>query len=129
MALLKQWLVLIRYLCEKFTRVCSTNTGQLKDFIFINAATKPIQSGNILDPCTPKGYIQDMGLEKSSPSSPTEKKAYLSDLHPSGNFSECRSASLMLLRKGRGLLLTQIECSSLYVVNGNSLSTHVKPMD
>lgn len=64
-------------------------------------ATESIQRGNRLDPCTPKGYIHDMELEKLSPSSLTEKKTYLSDLHPSGNFSECRSASLTLLQKGR----------------------------
>ncbi|CAK9136344.1 unnamed protein product [Ilex paraguariensis] len=67
----------------------------------VNAATESGLRSKPMDPCTPKGYTQDMESWKLSPSSLAEKNKYLSTLHPSGNFSECRSASLMLLQNGK----------------------------
>ncbi|KAK2969008.1 hypothetical protein RJ640_007873 [Escallonia rubra] len=64
-------------------------------------ATKSLQMGKPMDPCTPRGYTHDMGLQKLSPSSLNEKNRYLAALLPNGNFSECRSASLMLLQNGK----------------------------
>ncbi|CAN1817395.1 Probable apyrase 6, partial [Linum perenne] len=56
--------------------------------LFITAA-ESAEKGMILDPCTPSGY------------SNTEKWDLLSNLHPKGNFSKCRSAALTLLQKGK----------------------------
>ncbi|CAA0822306.1 Probable apyrase 6 [Striga hermonthica] len=53
------------------------------------------------DPCTPSGYAHNEDAWKLSPASLVEKNKYLSTLLPSGNFSECRSASLKLLQKGK----------------------------
>lgn len=64
-------------------------------------AAEYIQSRKSMDPCTPRGFKYNLMLEKLSPSSLIETNKYLSYLHPSGNFSECRSASLMLLQKGK----------------------------
>lgn len=73
---------------------------------------KSSQRGKPMDPCTPRGYTDDMKLEKLSPL--TEKSRYLSALHPTGNFSECRSASLMLLQKGKD------ECSYTHCYIGST---------
>ncbi|XP_059655847.1 probable apyrase 6 [Cornus florida] len=54
-----------------------------------------------IDPCTPKGYSDDTKSWNLSPDSLAEKKGYPSALHPKGNFSECRSAALTLLQKGK----------------------------
>ncbi|KAL3501418.1 hypothetical protein ACH5RR_035867 [Cinchona calisaya] len=64
-------------------------------------ATNTLQNGKLMDPCTPRGYMHNMASRKLSPSSLAEKSRYLSDLHPNGNFSECRSASLKLLQKDK----------------------------
>ncbi|XVE91496.1 hypothetical protein REPUB_Repub01dG0015100 [Reevesia pubescens] len=51
------------------------------------------------DPCTPKGYLPQSS--KLSLGSMAEKSKYISELQARGNFSECRSAALMLLQKGK----------------------------
>lgn len=56
-----------------------------------------------MDPCTPRGYTHDYINSDELSTSLTEKNKYLSKLHPSGNFSECKSASLTLLQKGNGI--------------------------
>ncbi|XP_060215330.1 probable apyrase 6 isoform X1 [Lycium barbarum] len=56
------------------------------------------QSVKLMDPCSPRGYTHNIRSLKLSPSSFADKNA---GLYPSGNFSECRSASLSLLQKGR----------------------------
>ncbi|KAA8529422.1 hypothetical protein F0562_033779 [Nyssa sinensis] len=66
----------------------------------VNAATESHQRGKSIDPCTPKGYSHDMESRNPSPGSLAEKNGYQSTLHPRGNFSECRSAALMLLQDG-----------------------------
>ncbi|KAK1413751.1 hypothetical protein QVD17_35531 [Tagetes erecta] len=53
-----------------------------------------------LDPCSPKGYKHSLIKENVTPSSLGEKNKQ-PILHASGNFSECRSASLTLLQKGK----------------------------
>ncbi|KAK6242740.1 hypothetical protein SCA6_008129 [Theobroma cacao] len=50
-----------------------------------------------IDPCTPKGYLPESS--KLSLVSMAEKSKYISELQARGNFSECRSAALMLLQK------------------------------
>ncbi|CAA2990987.1 probable apyrase 6, partial [Olea europaea subsp. europaea] len=55
----------------------------------------------LVDPCTPRGFTRDQETQKLSPVSLIEKNRYPSTFHPYGNFSECRSASLKLLRKGK----------------------------
>ncbi|XVF03331.1 hypothetical protein REPUB_Repub04eG0252000 [Reevesia pubescens] len=52
-----------------------------------------------VDPCTPKGYLPESS--KLSLGSMAEKSKYISELQAGGNFSECRSAAQMLLRKGK----------------------------
>lgn len=56
----------------------------------------------MIDPCAPKGYSHNVESWKLSPGSLGEKNRYLATLHSEGNFSECRSAALMLLQKGKG---------------------------
>jgi apyrase len=58
--------------------------------------TEAIEFGKLTDPCTPRGYV----YRSIDSLTLTEKNKYISRLHPSGNFSECKSASLMLLQKG-----------------------------
>lgn len=59
-------------------------------------------SGDLnLDPCTPKGYSHNAELGKLSPGSLEQQNRYLADLQSKGNFSECRSAALMMLQKGK----------------------------
>ena len=55
------------------------------------------------DPCTPKGYSHVTESWKLSPVFSDEKNRYLSTLQSQGNFSECRSAALTMLQKGKGL--------------------------
>ncbi|KAK9277010.1 hypothetical protein L1049_006549 [Liquidambar formosana] len=66
----------------------------------IKLSTESLQKGISIDPCTPKGYSHNMKSWNFSPDSLAEKK-YSSTLHPRGSFSECRSAALMLLQKGK----------------------------
>lgn len=55
-----------------------------------------------IDPCTPKGYSSSAESLKLSPGSLGEKDTLFSTLQPRGNFSECRSAALMMLQNGKG---------------------------
>lgn len=97
----------------------------------INAAA---QSVKLMDPCSPRGYTHNLRSLKLSPSSLADKNRFLSALYPSGNFSECRSASLSLLQKGKGLLLLfpvieQI-CDVNFVLNFyQTFSFHLKPFN
>nr|XP_043623415.1 probable apyrase 6 [Erigeron canadensis] len=54
-----------------------------------------------VDPCSPKGYKHNLMLRNLTPSSLAQTKGQSSILLASGNFSECRSASLTLLQKGK----------------------------
>lgn len=62
--------------------------------------TESLHREKPMDPCTPRGYAPEKEALKVSPSL-IEKKNYLSTFFPSGNFSECRSASLKLLQRGQ----------------------------
>lgn len=64
-----------------------------------------------MDPCTPKGYLHDSESWRLSPGLHDEKSR-LSTLQSEGNFSECRSAALMMLQKGKGE-----NCSLCYIVS------------
>jgi len=63
--------------------------------------TESLEGRKLVDPCTPRGYTHGQETQKLSPVSLIEKNRYQSTLHPNGNFSECRSASLKLLQKGK----------------------------
>ncbi|PNT17006.1 hypothetical protein POPTR_010G169100v4 [Populus trichocarpa] len=65
------------------------------------AAAESLEKGIFKDPCTPKGYSHVVESWKLSPGSLTEKNRFVSTLHSRGNFSECRSAALTLLQKGK----------------------------
>ncbi|PSR88313.1 Apyrase [Actinidia chinensis var. chinensis] len=66
-----------------------------------DAATEYLEREKLLDPCTPSGYSHSMKPGTLSPGSTAERSKYPSALQPRGNFSECRSAALMLLQKGK----------------------------
>lgn len=66
-----------------------------------NLASQYIQKGLRIDPCTPAGYSYNVDSWKSSPSSLSEKSHYHPTVQTRGNFSECRSAALVLLQKGK----------------------------
>ena len=57
-----------------------------------------------IDPCTPKGYLPESS--RFSLGSMAEKSKYISEHQARGNFSDCRSAALMLLQKGKGYKLS-----------------------
>ncbi|XP_065861382.1 probable apyrase 6 [Euphorbia lathyris] len=64
-------------------------------------ALKTHEKGMFIDPCSPKGYYHHpMESWKLAPGS-AEKNRYSSSLLSRGNFSECRSAALMLLEKDK----------------------------
>ncbi|KAE8023258.1 hypothetical protein FH972_008978 [Carpinus fangiana] len=67
----------------------------------LNLVTESLQKGTLLDPCTPKGYSHNVESLKLSPGSLEDKSKYLATLQSKGNFSECRSAALTLLQKGK----------------------------
>ncbi|XP_062161484.1 probable apyrase 6 [Alnus glutinosa] len=67
----------------------------------LNLGTESVKMGTLLDPCTPKGYSHNVESWKLSPGSLEEKSKYFATLQSKGNFSECRSAALMLLQKGK----------------------------
>lgn len=74
----------------------------LNSYIFpINAAAKYLREGKLIDPCTPKGYLHNAESWKLAPGLLDEKNG-LSTLQSNGNFSECRSAALLMLQKGKG---------------------------
>lgn len=74
----------------------------LNSYIFpINAAAKSLREGKLIDPCTPKGYLHNAESWKLAPGLLDEKNG-LSTLQSNGNFSECRSAALLMLQKGKG---------------------------
>eukprot|EP00257_Ricinus_communis_P018158 XP_015576788.1 probable apyrase 6 [Ricinus communis] len=64
------------------------------------SASKSLEKGKFIDPCTPKGYLNTLQSGDLSPGS-VEKGKLLSSLHSGGNFSKCRSAALTLIQKGK----------------------------
>ncbi|XP_057759626.1 probable apyrase 6 isoform X1 [Arachis stenosperma] len=69
-----------------------------KDF---NMASQSLQEGLRIDPCTPTGYLHNVESWKFSPSSGSDQSQYQPTVQTKGNFSECRSAALMLLQRGK----------------------------
>lgn len=67
----------------------------------LSLASQFIQEGLHVDPCTPSGYSYNVDSGKFSPSSYSKINQYHSTVQTRGNFSECRSAALMLLQKGK----------------------------
>ncbi|CAN4124473.1 unnamed protein product [Withania somnifera] len=59
------------------------------------------QSVKLMDPCSPRGYTHSLRSLKLSPGSFADGTRHLSSLYPSGNFSECRFASLSLIQKDK----------------------------
>ncbi|XP_061355433.1 probable apyrase 6 isoform X2 [Gastrolobium bilobum] len=67
----------------------------------LNLASQSLQEGLRIDPCTPTGYSHNVESLKFSLSSLNEKSQYQFTVQTKGNFSECRSAALMLLQNGK----------------------------
>ncbi|KAK9050998.1 hypothetical protein SSX86_027623 [Deinandra increscens subsp. villosa] len=83
---------------KSFSLSGRTGLGQL---IAVYISSESFGSKVLQDPCSPKGYKHNLITGNLTPSSLAEKNKQLSILHSSGNFSECRSASLSLLQKGK----------------------------
>uniref|UniRef100_A0A0D3H0L6 Uncharacterized protein n=1 Tax=Oryza barthii TaxID=65489 RepID=A0A0D3H0L6_9ORYZ len=64
-------------------------------------ATHLISQAKYRDPCTPRGFSPMEGAVKLPASVLESKVEYRPYAHAVGNFSECRSAALTLLQKGR----------------------------
>ncbi|XP_062111608.1 probable apyrase 6 [Humulus lupulus] len=75
---------------------------------------KSVQEGLSTDPCTPTGYSHGGESWKLSPGLLNENNKYPSTLPSKGNFSECRSAALMMLQKGKE------NCSSQHCYIGST---------
>ncbi|XP_071736500.1 probable apyrase 6 [Rutidosis leptorrhynchoides] len=54
-----------------------------------------------IDPCSPKGYKHNPMIGNLTPTSLVQASDQSSIIHASGNFSECRSASLTFLQKDK----------------------------
>ncbi|XP_066331320.1 probable apyrase 6 isoform X4 [Miscanthus floridulus] len=65
-------------------------------------ATHLISQAKYKDPCTPRGFTRIAGSVKLPVSVLEPKVEYRPFAHAVGNFSECRSAALTLLQKGKG---------------------------
>lgn len=65
-----------------------------------------------LDPCTPKGYAENASSLNLSPDSLAQK--YSSTFHAAGNFSECKTAALRLLQRGK------VSCSHHHCTLGST---------
>uniref|UniRef100_A0A0E0LV76 ATP-diphosphohydrolase n=1 Tax=Oryza punctata TaxID=4537 RepID=A0A0E0LV76_ORYPU len=64
-------------------------------------ATHLISQAKYRDPCTPRGFSPIEGAVKLPASVLESKVEYRPYAHAVGNFSECRSAALTILQKGR----------------------------
>ncbi|XP_050237170.1 probable apyrase 6 isoform X2 [Mercurialis annua] len=71
----------------------------------VDQSAQSLEKGTTIDPCTPKGYLHVLEPEDFSPGS-TERK-HLPSVHSGGNFSECRSAALSLIQKGKDKCTSQ----------------------
>lgn len=80
----------------------------------LGKSARSLQKGITIDPCTPKGYSHSEQSLELSPGSLDEKNRIFSTLQPMGNFSECRSAALMMLQKGKE------KCSSQHCYIGST---------
>nr|GFC70058.1 probable apyrase 6 [Tanacetum cinerariifolium] len=79
-----------------------------------------------VDPCSPKGYKHSLTIGNITPISFVKTNEQLSIPQASGNFSECRSASLTLLQKGKDeCAYDQCYIGSTFIpkLQGNFLAT------
>ena len=67
-------------------------------------ATRLVPQAKYKDPCTPRGFTRIAGAVELPASVIEPKVEYRTFAHAVGNFSECRSAALTLLQKGKGSL-------------------------
>ncbi|CAJ1932072.1 unnamed protein product [Sphenostylis stenocarpa] len=91
-----------------------------------NLASQSIQERLRIDPCTPTGYSYNVELLKFPPNSESGENHYRSTVQTRGNFSECRSAALTLLQKGKESCPYQhCDIGSTFIPNlqGNFLAT------
>ncbi|KAK1290991.1 putative apyrase 6 [Acorus calamus] len=63
-------------------------------------SSESVQREMLSDPCTPRGYSH--GPSKISDAGSDANIEHVPTIHATGNFSECRSAALMLLQKEKG---------------------------
>ncbi|KAF6171852.1 hypothetical protein GIB67_007373 [Kingdonia uniflora] len=91
----------------------------------LKLSAESVQDEMYIDPCAPKGYLY--GMKSSNLSAAlTIKNKYLPSLHAKGNFSECRSAALILLQKGKEkCTYKQCHIGSTFIpkLQGNFLAT------
>ncbi|KAL6596257.1 hypothetical protein ACP70R_047621 [Stipagrostis hirtigluma subsp. patula] len=66
-----------------------------------SSATHLVSQAKYKDPCTPRGFTRIPGSVKLPVSVLEPKVEYRPSAHAVGNFSECRSAALTLLQKGK----------------------------
>ncbi|XP_057494981.1 probable apyrase 6 isoform X1 [Actinidia eriantha] len=91
-----------------------------------DAASESLEREKLLDPCIPSGYSHSTKPGTLSTGSKSERSKYPSALLPRGNFSECRSAALMLLQKGKERCTYQhcyIGSTFIPKLQGNFLAT------
>ncbi|XP_058083558.1 probable apyrase 6 isoform X2 [Magnolia sinica] len=69
-------------------------------------AAESVLEGTFIDPCTPRGYSHDME-SLNLPGDSSARSERLPSMNARGNFSECRSAALKLLQKGKDECLYQ----------------------
>ncbi|KAI4302146.1 hypothetical protein MLD38_037930 [Melastoma candidum] len=78
-----------------------------------------------INPCLPKGYFLIEQL-KLSPGVVDVKRSDISAFHSGGNFSECRSAALKLLQRGKDMCIYEhCQIGSIFTpkLNGRFLAT------
>ncbi|OAY78702.1 putative apyrase 6 [Ananas comosus] len=86
------------------------------------------KEGVFVDPCTPKGYSHSVETLEVTTGGALKSKVehHQPAVHAGGNFSECRSAALMLLQKEKGnCLYQQCRLGSSFVpeLRGHFLAT------
>ncbi|XXG69549.1 hypothetical protein AAC387_Pa06g2387 [Persea americana] len=87
----------------------------------LKLSAESVQSGiSPLDPCTPSGYSHGVQSGMLPSGVLSLKSTSLSTLRARGNFSECRSAALMLLQKGKG------ECIHEHCRIGSTFIPHLQ---
>uniref|UniRef100_A0A7N0TSN1 Apyrase n=1 Tax=Kalanchoe fedtschenkoi TaxID=63787 RepID=A0A7N0TSN1_KALFE len=67
--------------------------------ISVNESTQ-MDTNTMIDPCAPKGHSHEPVLSSHAPGSLAVQKTPANSLRGEGDFSQCRSAALALLKKG-----------------------------
>lgn len=91
---------LLQFMCY-FTELVLYNLVKSWNFVHI---TDSFDCKKPVDPCSPKGYEHNVMTRKEKLTPTLVKHEQLSNLHATGNFSECRIASLSFLQKDKGVL-------------------------